>query len=74
MSLGAAGCGYEYKKGVGLYGNGGFVCPHLKSDNYCTKYHKHLKTKKVNEFVNNDINCTKTIQVFHPVRLSECGV
>ena len=74
MALGAAGCGYEYRKGIGVYGNSGFVCPHLKDGDYCTKYHKQLKIKKVSEFITSDIDCTQTVQVFHPVRLLECGV
>jgi len=75
MSLGASGCGFEYRnKGVKnptANINYGIMCPHLVNG-FCVKFHETLKTKAIHEFVNDDINCIKTVQVEHPIRLKDC--
>ena len=73
MSLGSAGCGWEYRRNTGR--DNKYVCQKLNKTRdgfYCTKYKEHLGYKPIHEFVSNDVEDTRTIETNNPVRCSKC--
>ena len=69
MSLGAAGCGYEYRNHNG-------VCKKLSATRdgyYCDKFKEHLAYKEIHEYVSKDVTDLTMKMYKHPVRLKVCG-